>query len=56
MGLFNNLDLFRYFDKIDMTKGIMDYEIWVWELSLGKIKMIEENWTRQNNVDKVFML
>jgi hypothetical protein len=28
------------------------FESLVWK----KINMIEENWTRQNNIDKVFML
>jgi hypothetical protein len=42
-------------DKRDMTK-----EMWiVWygfESLVGRFIMMEENWTKQNNIDEVFML
>jgi hypothetical protein len=38
-------------------KGNMNYEIWVWELSWGKINMIwERNGLGKNMIDEVFML
>jgi hypothetical protein len=56
MGLFNNLDLLRCYDKKDMAK-----EIWIvkygFESLAGEDQYdLRENWTRHNIIDGVFML
>jgi hypothetical protein len=37
-------------------KGLWFVRYEFWDLRLGKINMIWENWTRQNVIDEVFML
>jgi hypothetical protein len=52
---FNILDFLRYCDRRDMAK-----ELWIaryeFESLAGKVKMIGENWTKQDIIDEVFML
>jgi hypothetical protein len=51
-GYFNLLDFLRYCNKRDMAKGlwIARYEF---ESLAGKVKMIGENWTKQDIIDEV---
>jgi hypothetical protein len=37
-------------------KGIVDYEIWIWELSWEGSMWLGENWVKQDISDEVFML
>jgi hypothetical protein len=56
MGLFNNLDLLRCYDKKDMAKDswFVRYEF---ESLAGEDRYgLREGWARQNRIDEVFML